>query len=521
MASSQHRCVFVGNIPYDATEEQLIEICQEVGPVVSFRLVIDRETGKPKGYGFCEYKDEETALSARRNLQGYEINGRQLRVDFAENDKGSDRNREQGRGGPGLAANSGHGESVHNQPIGLHIAITAAAVMTGALGGPQASMLPNQNGLQQSALANDPLTLRLAKLSRNQLTELLTELKGMAMQNKESARQLLLARPQLSKALFQAEIMLGLVPPQVLEMPNLRQAPIQPSQPAHRDAQLSQQQAFPTLSALPPLAQRTQPGLMPKVQPIPSVPQNSFGLNQFSGSSQAPMQPQVQLPQPPTFQQGTLPGPSGALSSIPVRPVGPVATVSSANLQTQSSSVQHPRPVGAADLGYNPSMGLAAASNRALSLIPPRPSTSDAAFQPGSLISSGIPGRIINDAAARSSQIPQGSSFNMNGQSSRPSKLMKLEDGRGAAFPNGGPDTAAGARAPPVGPPSFTPVPKPEGQYLEEQIPQPQLPPDVESALLQQVMSLTSDQLSSLPPEQQQQVLQLQQKLRRDQWQPS
>lgn len=62
---------------------------------LTFRLVIDRETGKPKGYGFCEYKDEETALSARRNLHGYDINGRQLRVDFAENDKNNDKSREQ------------------------------------------------------------------------------------------------------------------------------------------------------------------------------------------------------------------------------------------------------------------------------------------------------------------------------------------------------------------------------------------------------------------------------------------
>lgn len=69
------------------------------------------------------------------------------------------------------------GESVQNQSIGLQIAITAAAVMAGALGGPQASMLSNQNALQQSSLANDPLTLCLAKLSRNQLSEILAELK--------------------------------------------------------------------------------------------------------------------------------------------------------------------------------------------------------------------------------------------------------------------------------------------------------------------------------------------------------
>ncbi|RVE41696.1 hypothetical protein evm_013661 [Chilo suppressalis] len=81
------RSVFVGNIPYEATEEKLKDIFSEVGPVLSFKLVFDRETGKPKGYGFCEYRDQETALSAMRNLNGYEIGGRSLRVDNACTEK--------------------------------------------------------------------------------------------------------------------------------------------------------------------------------------------------------------------------------------------------------------------------------------------------------------------------------------------------------------------------------------------------------------------------------------------------
>lgn len=79
--------ISVGNIPYEATEEKLKDIFSEVGPVLSFKLVFDRETGKPKGYGFCEYKDQETALSAMRNLNGYEIGGRSLRVDNACTEK--------------------------------------------------------------------------------------------------------------------------------------------------------------------------------------------------------------------------------------------------------------------------------------------------------------------------------------------------------------------------------------------------------------------------------------------------
>merc|ERR1719186_56585 len=81
------RSVFVGNIPYEATEEKLKDIFSEVGSVASFKLVYDRETGKPKGYGFCEYKDQETALSAMRNLNSHEIAGRTLRVDNACTEK--------------------------------------------------------------------------------------------------------------------------------------------------------------------------------------------------------------------------------------------------------------------------------------------------------------------------------------------------------------------------------------------------------------------------------------------------
>ncbi|CAK8565020.1 unnamed protein product [Lathyrus sativus] len=305
MASSQaqHRCVFVGNIPYDATEEQLIEICQEVGPVISFRLVIDRETGKPKGYGFCEYKDEETALSARRNLQGYDINGRQLRVDFAENDKGNDRNKDQGRGGPGMtpivdpqkqvgipAVQGESAQAAQHQPIGLHFAVTVAAVMTAALGGAQTGTQSNQSGLQnQSALTNDALTLHLSKMSRSQLTEMISEVKGMAIHNKELSRQLLLSRPRLPKALFQAQIMLGMVTPLMLQMENLRQGSDQTSQLIN-EGHIGQtpQTLAQTVVGLPPYGQsKLQFGLTPYLQegqanPLPHNPLAPKSINRKS-----------------------------------------------------------------------------------------------------------------------------------------------------------------------------------------------------------------------------------------------
>jgi cleavage stimulation factor subunit 2 len=68
----------VGNIPYGTTEEQLHMVFSEAGRVTNIRSVIDHETGKPKGYAFVEFEDASDALVAIRNLNGYEVNGRQV-----------------------------------------------------------------------------------------------------------------------------------------------------------------------------------------------------------------------------------------------------------------------------------------------------------------------------------------------------------------------------------------------------------------------------------------------------------
>jgi len=92
------RTVFVGNIPYDLPETTLITIFEEVGPVKSFRLKLDETTNKSKGFGFCEYHDAETASSAIRNLDGYDVGGRTLRVNPGNADPAGEVNKSHSAG---------------------------------------------------------------------------------------------------------------------------------------------------------------------------------------------------------------------------------------------------------------------------------------------------------------------------------------------------------------------------------------------------------------------------------------
>jgi len=75
--------LFVGNLNYATTEEQLRTLFAEVGPVASVALITDRATGQPRGFGFVEMETDEGARDAITRLNEHEVNGRNITVSEA------------------------------------------------------------------------------------------------------------------------------------------------------------------------------------------------------------------------------------------------------------------------------------------------------------------------------------------------------------------------------------------------------------------------------------------------------
>ena len=76
--------VFVGNLSFDVTREELIEAFSAVGPVVDAKLPTDRETGRPRGFAFVEFRDEASVQKSIEQMDGREIKGRAVRVNEAD-----------------------------------------------------------------------------------------------------------------------------------------------------------------------------------------------------------------------------------------------------------------------------------------------------------------------------------------------------------------------------------------------------------------------------------------------------
>ncbi|MGC9512218.1 MAG: RNA recognition motif domain-containing protein [Fidelibacterota bacterium] len=75
--------IYVGNLPWSTSEEELKALFEGYGSVESARIITDRESGRSKGFGFVEMSDDSEAQKAMEELNGKELSGRALRVNEA------------------------------------------------------------------------------------------------------------------------------------------------------------------------------------------------------------------------------------------------------------------------------------------------------------------------------------------------------------------------------------------------------------------------------------------------------
>ena len=78
--------IYVGNLPFNATEEEVEDLFSQYGDVTSVKLITDRETGRPRGFGFVEMADED-ARQAIEDLNETDFGGRAIQVNEARQKK--------------------------------------------------------------------------------------------------------------------------------------------------------------------------------------------------------------------------------------------------------------------------------------------------------------------------------------------------------------------------------------------------------------------------------------------------
>ena len=83
MADEDKMKIYVGNLSYGLTEDELGDAFAQYGEVASVKIITDRNTGRSKGFGFVEMDDDEQANAAIESLDGYELSGRNLKVNEA------------------------------------------------------------------------------------------------------------------------------------------------------------------------------------------------------------------------------------------------------------------------------------------------------------------------------------------------------------------------------------------------------------------------------------------------------
>ncbi|KAL0484375.1 CSTF2 [Acrasis kona] len=258
-ARQPSRCVFIGNITYDATKDELRGLFSEVGPIVNFRMVFDRDTGKPRGYAFCEYKDEASAMSAMRNLNGRDLRGRALRVDYADNNKinmpegeldGPPPSRQppmpSGPQNPNQGRQDNHRYGQVSPPVDNY-----NSMYDNNHTQPRGPSPPPVQPVQEI----DPIRAALMQVPHTQLYDAISQMKQLVMTNPDRSRQIFSQNPTLSIVMLYIQEILGMVPAPVTNDPPTNFEQPRPQYPP----QSQQMYANPPPSYMPPPNQRPAP----------------------------------------------------------------------------------------------------------------------------------------------------------------------------------------------------------------------------------------------------------------------
>ena len=80
--------IYVGNLPYSATDDSLRQAFEQYGSIVSANVIMDRDTGRSRGFGFVEFSSDDDGRSAISSLDGSDMDGRALRVNEAHERRG-------------------------------------------------------------------------------------------------------------------------------------------------------------------------------------------------------------------------------------------------------------------------------------------------------------------------------------------------------------------------------------------------------------------------------------------------
>jgi len=101
--------IYAGNLPYAMTDDDLRDVFSPFGEVSSAKIIMDRETGRSKGFGFVTMADDSAAETAIEQLNGTEIEGRAIRVNHSSTERGGGggggggfRGKREGGGGGGF-----------------------------------------------------------------------------------------------------------------------------------------------------------------------------------------------------------------------------------------------------------------------------------------------------------------------------------------------------------------------------------------------------------------------------------